>query len=57
MNFTQDTEAQAGYLTLKDAKVAQTVEYSKNVILDLDKDGEVVGIEVLDLSAAPAATA
>lgn len=45
-----DEEAKALYFRLKDGNIAQTVEYPKarEVFLDLNEQGEVLGIEVLD---------
>ena len=37
-------------MTLRKGKVAKTVEMSDNVIIDLDKKGNLLGIEMLDAS-------
>jgi uncharacterized protein YuzE len=45
-----DEQADAGYVRVSTAAVARTEEVSDGLILDLDRDDEVVGIEVLGLS-------
>jgi len=47
-----DPEADAAYVRLADTKVvAQTVEFDKDIQADLDADGNVVGIEILNFSS------
>ena len=48
MKITYDKIANAAYMTLRAGKVAKTVEMSGNVIVDLDKKGNLLGIEMLD---------
>jgi uncharacterized protein YuzE len=50
MNWRYDTEADAAYLSLADAKVAQSEEVARDVVVDLDADDRIVGIEVLHAS-------
>lgn len=42
-----DFEGGASYVTVGDEHVARTVPYNGVVSLDLDSDGNVVGIELL----------
>lgn len=46
MKITYDKEADATYVKLTKAKVAKTIEY-KDYYIDLDKNGDIVGIEYL----------
>lgn len=49
MKITYDEQLGAVYLTVRpDTTIAHSIEVQKNVVLDLDADGEVVGIELLD---------
>jgi uncharacterized protein YuzE len=50
MNITYDKIADAAYMTLRKGKVAKTVEMSDSVILDLNKKGNLLGIEILSAS-------
>lgn len=50
MKITYDKIANAAYMTLRKGRVAKTVEMSDNVIIDLDKSGNLLGIEMLDAS-------
>ncbi len=50
---TYDPEARAVYITLRDDTVAVTREITDTVLLDLDADANLVGIEVLDVDEAP----
>ncbi len=57
MKLTVDREADALYLNLDEAPVAESDEISPGVILDYNAEGIVVGIEMLHLShRVPAAT-
>ena len=48
--LTHDPEADAVYIKLSEDKPFEAEEVSPGVILDLTKDGRVVGIEVLSAS-------
>jgi len=50
MKITYDKIADAAYMTLRKGKVAKTVEMSGDVIVDLDKKGHLLGIEMLGAS-------
>jgi uncharacterized protein YuzE len=50
MKFTYDKIADAAYMTLRKGKVSKTIEMSDNVIIDLDKKGNLLGIEMLSAS-------
>jgi len=47
MKIRYDPDADAMYITLKEGNVHHTKEIDKNIIVDFDKDGEVLGIELL----------
>ena len=54
MKISKDRELNVGYIEFKKAKISKTIRFRKNFLIDLDGNGEVVGIEILDLlSAAP----
>ena len=50
MKIKFDKEADAVYLRFSDADVAESDEGKPGVVIDYDKDGNIVGIEVLDAS-------
>lgn len=45
-----DKQADAMYIWLRKAKYDVSEELAENVVLDLDKNGRIIGIEVLDAS-------
>jgi len=51
ISVSVDLAARAGYITLSCEQVESTVEYSDDILVDLDALGVVVGIEVLNLGA------
>lgn len=50
MNIKFDKEVDIIYLRFSDAEIAESDEEKPGIIIDYDKDGAVVGIEVLDAS-------
>ena len=53
MNIEFDKEADAAYVYFKeieDGEVAETISLNDSVNIDLDKNGKVLGIEILDAS-------
>ena len=50
MKLHIDKEADALYLRLDDSKIIESEEVSPGVVLDLNEDNQVVGIELLHLS-------
>jgi len=50
MNIKFDKEADAIYLKLSDAEVVESDEDKPGIIIDYDKEGNIVGIELLDAS-------
>lgn len=51
MKITYDKVADAIYFYLRKSKVAKTICVNKHVNLDVDKDGEIIGIELLYTSS------
>jgi len=47
MKTTYDPEADAMYIYIKEDEVETTKPIDKNIILDFNKKGEVIGIEIL----------
>lgn len=48
MNISYDSETDVLYIRLKDkAKFSKSKKINDNTIIDMDKDGEFLGIEVL----------
>ena len=45
-----DRVADSLYLRLKAGRVADSVEVSEGVILDLDEEGSILGVEILNYS-------
>jgi uncharacterized protein YuzE len=50
MKVTYDKSADAMYIYLKTGKVAKTHEVNERVLVDLDRTGKVIGIEILGVS-------
>ena len=50
MNIKYDQSSDAVYIRLKESKYCESDEISNNIILDFDKKGNVIGIEILDAS-------
>jgi uncharacterized protein YuzE len=50
MKVTYDSEVDVLRILFRDAKVEESDEDKPGVILDYDKDGNVIGIEVLNAS-------
>lgn len=51
MKIDYDIFADAVYVKMTDAKIASTNKAGDRHLVDLDKDGNVVGIEILQASA------
>ncbi len=49
MKIEYDQEANALYITLREAPVAKTNEITDTFIVDLDSEGRPIGIEILDV--------
>ena len=43
-----DDMAQSGYIRFSRKSVAQTKEITSSILCDLDQDGQLVGIEIID---------
>jgi uncharacterized protein YuzE len=55
VKVTKDRKLDVGYVQLRKGKVNRTLELRPGILVDLDKNGDVLGIEVLSLKAlAPA---
>ncbi len=50
MKITYDSEADAMYVKLSNEKFSKTRVIDKNTILNLDQNGNVIGIEILFVS-------
>ena len=48
MIITFDTVAKAMYVKLAKGKVAKTVEFAPETFVDLDKNGKLMGVEMLN---------
>lgn len=49
MKFTYDSEADALNIRLSNASFADTIEVAPGVLIDVDENGEVISIEMLDV--------
>ena len=45
-----DEKADAAYIRVNRGKVADSIEAEKNIIVDLDKNKKLIGIEILNFS-------
>jgi len=48
-----DTEADAGYIYFKEiseGEVKKTISLNEDINIDLDSDGKILGIEILEIS-------
>lgn len=50
MKITYDKKIDAGYVYLNDKSIAKTLPINEWLILDVDNDQKIVGIEMLDVS-------
>lgn len=50
MKITFDKEANALYIEFSDGEFASNKKIDDSTIIDLDKDGNLLGIELLDVS-------
>ena len=50
MKVKYDKEVDVMYISFSKNKIAESDENKKGVILDYDKNGAIVGIEILDAS-------
>ncbi len=50
MKITYDKEADAMYIEFSDADFSSNKKIDDNTIIDLDKDGKIIGIELLEVS-------
>ncbi len=50
MDIKTDKNLDVAYVKLKKGKVRSTVELRPGIIVDLDQNGQVLGIEVLSLT-------
>ena len=50
MKLKIDEKSDALYLRLDDSKIIESEEVSPGMVLDFDERGQVVGIEILNLS-------
>lgn len=50
MKITYDKAVDVLYVYFKKGKVAKTVEVGANFLADIDKKGNILGLEVLDAS-------
>lgn len=49
MKIEYDPEANALYITLREARIAETAEVTESLAVDLGEDGRPIGIEILDV--------
>ena len=51
MNVEYDRETDALYIRIREGSYAYSEEVSENVIIDLDNEGKILAIEILDASS------
>lgn len=49
MKVSKDAKMDVAYIQLRSGKVVKTVEFKRGLLIDFDKNGEIIGIEVLSL--------
>lgn len=52
MKITYDSEAEAAYIRLSKGNVHRTQKVADNLLIDLNRKGKVLGVELLFVSAA-----
>jgi uncharacterized protein YuzE len=50
MKLKADKESDAIYLRIDDSKIVESEEVEKNLIIDYNESGNIVGIEILHVS-------
>lgn len=50
MKIEYDQEADALYIQLRQAEAEDNIDIEEGVTVDLDKDGHIIGLEILDAS-------
>jgi len=50
MKVKKDLKHDVAYIKLRKGRVASTVELRPGLLFDLDKNGEILGIEVLSIA-------
>ena len=50
MRIEYDPEADALYIHLREVSVGDSVDIEQGVTVDLDTDGHIIGVEILDAS-------
>ena len=53
MKLKIDEKADVLYLRLDDSEIIESEEITSGVVLDFNKEGQIVGIEILGLSNGP----
>ena len=53
MKVTYDKTAKALYIYFKKIVVAKTVQLNDRTVVDFDINGNIVGVEILDVSLSP----
>lgn len=53
MKIKKNVKLDVAYVQLRRGRIAQTVELRPGLLFDLDKKGEVIGIEVMSLEKQP----
>ena len=51
MKIQYDKEADAVYIYLNQGKVFKTVKMKDRLVVDTDKNGKILGLEILDISS------
>lgn len=51
MKIQYDKLADAFYFYLKKGKISKTIKMKDRLIVDVDKDGKIIGLEILGISS------
>lgn len=53
MKMVINKQMNVGYIQIKKTPIAKTVKFKHSLLIDISKKGDVVGIELLDVSSSP----
>jgi uncharacterized protein YuzE len=53
MKLTINKRLNVGYIQFKKTKISKTLKVTQSLLIDIGKDGEIVGIELLEVAGTP----
>ena len=55
MKMLINKQLNVGYIQIKKIQIAKTIKFKRSLLIDISKKGDVVGIELLDVTSVPKA--